>query len=62
MKKLLTKIITDAAHGDHVPLAGLLDWLMHDHDVSVPRLKKIAWLHFGIPAQIVESTILKLCF
>jgi len=56
-KSTIQLIINDYLGGDHVPLAGMLDWLMKDKCIGLERLCKIAYVHFGLPRHVVIATL-----
>lgn len=49
--EMIQDIILDAAHGERTALIGLLDYLMHDQDISADRILAIADRRFHIPAR-----------
>lgn len=57
MKKLVEICINDAAHGDLIPLAGLIDWLIVDKGYSLKRLLRIADRYFGVPRNVALATL-----
>lgn len=55
--EMIQGIILDAAHGDRTALIGLLDYLIHDKDISADRILAIADRRFHVPARFLTPYI-----
>lgn len=62
MKNTISLMLIESAKDDPTALTSLLNDVLFETSIPYERLKKIAYAHFGIPGNVFENTVLKLCF